>query len=131
MQFVLLVLSIVGLQPALEQAAELDVPPGPACVLDAYEPNNERRKARSFDAVAEGRLCAGDVDWLAFDGQRGARYRVTLEGPAKGWLYPPRARKPRSIRGSRTVRARRTGRYKLRIEGPAGSRYRLRVEPIK
>ena len=134
MPLLILSLALFAPRPLLESAPALQISPTISCVLDGYEPNNRRKKARTIKALAAGRLCDGDTDWLAFKAERGDRVRLELQGhDVYASLYPPRARRVRKRlkAGDRVIfRVRRSGRHKLRVQGAVGS-YRLRVEHLR
>ena len=132
MPLLILTLALLGPAPLIESLPPAPtVGPAVSCVLDGYEPNNVRRRARSINDHATARLCTGDVDWLAFDAVRGERIRLTLRGAGtRAAVFAPRARKARvRLKGTqhRVFRVRRSGRHKVQIQGAVGA-YTIRVE---
>lgn len=110
------------------------------CRGDAFEPNDERSRARPLDGEeVRASACAFDDDWYRFPVAKGQRVRVRLQHAPqvvfeKLRVYAPRARKPagRLTRapGLAEVRfqARRAGNHRVRVRTSAGgATYRLQV----
>lgn len=94
------------------------------CGADAYEPNNERQRAKSTRGKkVEARVCRGDADWYYFKPEAGSTIEVVVEhdAPVTVDLFPPRARAAAGevkTEGNRTV---------MRYSVTSKSKHRLRV----
>ncbi len=97
------------------------------CGIDAYEPNNARKKAHKFKwqeggLTIDGGLCKRDQDWHKVKLAPG-RYQIRCQGSDPRMiykLYAPRKRKPnfqRSLRKQwQTINVKKTGSYTLQLE---------------